>query len=163
MARTAGSVPAPEVKYQIDFVIGFFLVVGAFFLDSLCFFFMLFVIGEVVAKIIKFLASIGSFIIFYSLGLKFLEGRAMQKLGIAGGMTVLGEIPLIGSLAPTLTAQTLSLIYIMRKEDKEKAKENSAKTAQKAGVQMSAQQASQAVRTRRAGNNNETVEEQKAA
>lgn len=162
MAVSGGNASTPEPKYRVGFVIGFFLLGGAVTLDFIGFFLMLTGIGEIVTEILGVLGSIGFFILFFFLGAGFTQKKSLQKLSIGAVGSIIEIIPFLNGLSPTFTLETAGLIYLMRKEDKEKALENSAKTAQAAGVQMSAQQASQAVRTRRAGNDNKTKEQEAA-
>lgn len=163
MAVSGGRVDSPEPKYRVGFVIGAFLVSGAFALDALGLVFMLTGIGAIVTQILGVLGSIGFFILFFFLGAGFFQKKAIQKFGIAAIGSITEMIPFVNGISPTFTIETIALIHIMRKEDREKAIEEGKKVAQTAGVQMSAQQASQAVRARRVGNDNEMAQEQEAA
>lgn len=158
-----GSSTPPEPKYRIGFVVGFFLLGGAVVLDFIGFLLMLTGVGEIVTEILGVLGSIGFFILFFFLGAGFMQKKSLQKVGVGVVGSVIEMIPFLNGISPTFTGETASLIYIMRKEDKEQSLEKSKAVAQKSGGLMTAQEASEAVRARQAGNNNEGAQEQKAA
>ena len=110
-----------NVEYRIGTFSGFLIVATAVFLDGIGFLLMLTGLGEIVTELIGICGSILFFVWFLFLGVSFMSGKATQKLGVIGVGTLIEVIPFINGISPTFTIETVSLIAISRKEDKEKA------------------------------------------
>ena len=131
----------PEVKYRIGTVVGFFIVSTAFFFDAIGFLLMLTGIGEIMTEIIGITGSILFFFWFLFLRVSFMSGKATAKLGVMGAGSIVEIIPFVNGISPTFTIETVSLIYITRKEDKEKAeKDNEARLLKGAQQQQKVEQ-----------------------
>jgi hypothetical protein len=160
MARSGGSTTAPQPDYRVGFGIGSLLVGGAVALDFIGFLLMLTGVGEIVTEIIGFIGSLGFWIIFFFLGANFFGKGTGTKVGIAVVGSIIEMIPFINGLSPTFTIETVSLIYVMRAEDKKKAEDKAKASAGKENERLSYQQAYQYARNQKvlqqeAANDNE--------
>ena len=128
MAVSGGSGSAPELKYRVGFVVGCFLTAGSAFLDAIGFFLGITGIGEIVTQTIGYLGSIGFFGIFIFLRANFFNKKSIQKIGVGAVGSIVEMIPFLNAISPTFTIETVSLIYLMRKEDGEKSEKDTART-----------------------------------
>ncbi len=95
-------------------------------------------VGEVVSEILGFI-QIGLFFFwFLFLGINFFGKNSLQKVGVTLGLDVAELIPFINDV-PFIIVQILWLIYITRKEDKEKVVEQAA-AAEKAAAEQRARE-----------------------
>lgn len=168
MARSGGSTTAPQPDYRVGFGIGSLLVGGAVALDFIGFLLMLTGVGEIVTEIIGIIGSIGFWIIFFFLGANFFGKGTGTKVGIAVVGSIIEMIPFINGISPTFTIETVSLIYVMRAEDKKKAEDKAKASAVEEKEKLSYQQAYGVARDKKilqqeAANDNETKIQQQAA
>lgn len=128
-----------NVQYRIGMLSAFFIVATAVFFDGIGFLLMLTGLGEIVTELIGICGSILFFVWFLFLGVNFMSGKSTAKLGVMGAGTLIELIPFINGISPTFTIETVGLIAITRKEDREKAeKKKSEQTKQSALQQQSA-------------------------
>ena len=119
-----------NVRYRIGFIGGSILVGTAVVLYELGFFLMLTAIGEIATEIIDIGASVFFFIVFLFFKVNYFKGRSAAKIGVMGACTVIEWIPFINGFVPALVIEVVAIIFITRKEDREKAKKDAEKAAQ---------------------------------
>lgn len=109
-----------DVTYRIGTLSAFFLITVALFLDVLGFLLILTVIGSFVTEILGITGSIFFFVVFLFMGVNYLSGKSTQKIAVTAAGAVIEMFPFLNGL-PSFTVQVSSIIYITRKEDREKA------------------------------------------
>jgi hypothetical protein len=125
----AGQAANDNVHYRIGMVSAFFIVSTAVVLDAVGFLLMLTGLGEIVTEFIGICGSVIFFLWFLFLGTGFMSGKASSKLGVMGAGALIEAIPFLNGVSPTFVIETVSLILITRKEDREKAAEEQEKRA----------------------------------
>lgn len=125
----AGQAANDTVHYRIGIISAFFIVSTAVVMYGIGFLLALTGIGEIATEILDIGLSILFFFWFALLGINYFEGRSAAKLGIMGACTLIETIPFINALAPALVVETVAIILISRKEDREKAAADQKKRA----------------------------------
>ena len=149
-----------NVNYRIGSASSFFIVATGVFFDALGFLLMLTGLGEIMTEIIGITGSILFFFWFVLLRVGFMSGKATTKLGIMGAGTIIEAIPFINGISPTFTIETVSLILVSRKEDREKHEQEKLLAVQAQQVERMklgymAQRARAQQQVRDSGQNNE--------
>jgi hypothetical protein len=161
----AGPAANDNVQYRIGAISGFFTVATAVVMYGIGFLLALTGIGEIATEIIDICLSILFFFWFAFLGVGYFEGRAALKLSIMGACTLIEAIPFINALVPALVGETVSMILITRKEDREKAAADQEKRAKAAAAAQQTQNRNAQFIARRnqmmqqAANDDETLRE----
>lgn len=117
----AGAPKTPNVHYRIGSIAGFFIVATAVFFDAVGFLLTLTGIGAIGTEIMGITGAIMFFIWFMFHHVNYLSGRSLQKLGVMGVGALVEAIPFLNGISPTFVIQTVLLIRITRKEDREEA------------------------------------------
>ena len=127
---------ASHVDYRVSTASRFFIIGFAVLLDLTGL--LLFWTG-IVPEILGFLGSIIFLLWFLLLGINYLSGRSLQKIGVIGVCSVIEMIPFLNGFSPTFTIETVVLIRISRKEDEEKAKKAIHETAKTHAIETQRQ------------------------
>jgi hypothetical protein len=161
----AGQAANDAVHYRIGSIAAFFVVSTAVVMYGLGFLLALTGIGEIATEILDIGLSILFFFWFALLGVNYFQGRSAAKLGVMGACTLIETIPFLNALIPALVVETITIILITRKEDREKAAADQEKRAKEGAVaQQNQMRRTQYIAQRNqvmqeAANDNESVRE----
>ena len=125
----AGQAANDTVHDRIGIISAFFIVSTAVVMYGIGFLLALTGIGEIATEILDIGLSILFFFWFALLGVSYFSGRSAAKLGVMGVCTLVEAIPFINALVPALIIETITIILITRKEDREKAAADQEKKA----------------------------------